>query len=258
MHDKVLTIIQARKRSTRLPSKPLMDLAGRTVLEHVIDRVSQSKLTGELIVATTVNRADLSIVKLCADMGVSVYCGCEEDPLERYYQAARLFGCSHVVRIKSDCPLIDPEIIDEAIGVHLESGADYTTNTLQRTYPVGQDVEILTNETLRRLWQSAVLFSEREHITIHIANNPDSFKICHLKYGENLSDKRWTLDYPEDYELLRTIFNSIYHKNRDFRMKDILEFLSENPELEDLNVHIRADAGVQKSMREDRVVIPST
>ncbi len=254
MRDKVLTIIQARKRSTRLPSKPLMDLAGRTVLEHVIDRVSQSKRTGELIVATTVNRADLPIVKLCADRGISVYCGCEEDPLERYYQAARLFGGSHVVRIKSDCPLIDPEIIDEAIELHLASGADYTANTLQRTYPVGQDVEILTSETLRRLWQSAILFSEREHITIHIANNPNSFSIRHIKCGENLSGKRWTLDYPEDYELLSTIFNNIYPENPDFRMKDVLEFLSKNPELEELNVHISSDSGLQKSIREDRVV----
>jgi len=254
LQNEVLTIIQARLRSTRLPSKPLMDLAGKTVLEHVIDRVSQSKLTGKLIIATTVNVADLPIVKVCVDMGVSVYRGCEEDPLERYYQAARLFGASHVVRIKSDCPMIDPEIIDEAIGVHLESGADYTSNTIQRTYPVGQDVEILTNETLTRVWQSALRFSEREHITIYIANNPGLFNIRYLKNVENLSGKRWTLDYPEDYELLRTIFNNVYRKKNNFRMKDVLDFLSKKPELEGLNSHISSDSGLQKSIREDRLV----
>ncbi|MGA2404368.1 MAG: glycosyltransferase family protein [Syntrophobacteraceae bacterium] len=254
MQDKVLTIIQARKRSTRLPSKVLMDLGGKTALEHVIHRVSQSKLTSELIVATTVNRADLPIVKLCASMGVSVYCGCEEDPLERHYQAARLFGASHIVRIKADCPMIDPEIVDEAIGLHLASGADYTTNTVQRTYPAGQDVEILTNQTLRRVWQSAILFSEREHITIHIPKHPDSFKIFHLRFREDLSAKRLTMDYPEDYELLHIIFNNLYPGNPDFRMKDVLDFLSRNPEVERINAHISIDSGVQKSILEDRVV----
>ncbi len=208
MQNKVLTIIQARKGSTRLPSKVLRDLGGKTALEHVIDRISRSRLTSEMIVATTINRADLPIVKLCADMGVSVYCGCEEDPLERYYQATRLFGGSHTVRIKADCPLIDPEIVDEAISLHLSSDADYTTNTLDRTYPVGQDVEILSKQALRRLWQSAVLFSEREHITIYIPKHPDLFKISHLKCMEDLSGKRLTMDYPEDYELLRIIFDN--------------------------------------------------
>jgi spore coat polysaccharide biosynthesis protein SpsF (cytidylyltransferase family) len=252
--NKVLAIIQARKGSTRLPSKVLLDLGGKTALEHVICRIQQSKLSDELIVATTVNREDLHIVGLCADLGVSVYCGCEEDPLERYYQATRLFGGSHIVRIKADCPLIDPKIVDEAISLHLASGADYTGNTIQRTYPIGQDVEVLTSQTLTKLWQSADLFSEREHITIRIPKHPDSFRIQHLEYGEDLSGKRWTMDNPEDYEFLRIIFNNLFPVNPTFGMSDVLDFLSENPELEKINAHISVDAGVQKSMREDRVV----
>jgi spore coat polysaccharide biosynthesis protein SpsF len=252
--DKVLTIVQARIGSTRLSSKVLRDLAGKTALEHVIHRVSRSKLAGEVIVATTINKSDLPIVKLCADMDVSVYCGCEEDPLERYYQATRLFGGAHTVRIKADCPLIDPEIVDEAISLHLSSGADYTTNTIERTYPVGQDVEILTRQTLTKLWQSAVLFSEREHITIHMPKHPDLFKISHLKYAEDHSRKRLTMDYPEDYELLRIIFDNLYPENPDFRMKDVLDFLSANPDLEKINSHIPVDGGVQKSLMEDRLV----
>jgi spore coat polysaccharide biosynthesis protein SpsF len=110
MHNKVVAIIQARKGSTRLPSKVLLDLQGKTALEHVISRIQQSRLSRRMVVATAVNREDLPIVRLCADLGVSVYCGCAEDPLERYCQAARLFGAAHVVRIKADCPLIDPEI----------------------------------------------------------------------------------------------------------------------------------------------------
>jgi len=254
MEEKVLTIIQARKGSSRLASKVLRDLGGKTALEHVIYRVTQSKLTSQVVVATTINRADLPIVEMCAGMGVSVYCGCEEDPLERYYQATRLFGGAHTVRIKADCPLIDPEIVDEAISLHLSSGADYTTNTIERTYPVGQDVEILTRQALKTVWQSAVLFSEREHITIHIPKHPDLFKISHLKCTEDLSGKRLTMDYPADYELLRIIFDDLYPQNPDFRIKDVLGFLSKNPDLEKINGHISVDSGVQKSLLEDRVV----
>jgi spore coat polysaccharide biosynthesis protein SpsF len=252
--DKVLTIIQARKSSTRLPSKVLLDLEGKSVLEHVIFRLQRCKLAGELIVATTVNREDLQIVKRCAEIGIGVYCGCEEDPLERYYQAAGLFGGSHIIRIKADCPLIDPEIVDDAIRLHLESGADYTGNTLKRTYPIGQDVEILTYATLKRVWQNASLFSEREHITLYIPKHPDIFNIEHLEYAENLSGKRWTMDYPEDYELIRVIFKNLYPKDPAFGMRDVLDFLSRNPTLESLNSHISNDVGVQKSMHNDRTV----
>lgn len=254
--SKVFSIIQARKGSTRLPSKVLLDLAGKTTLEHVIHRTRQSRLSSGIVVATTVNREDLPIVKLCAELGMSVYCGCEEDPLERYYQAARLFGADHVVRIKSDCPLIDPEIIDEAIDLHLSSGADYTGNTIKRSYPIGQDVEILSSATLVEVWRSARLHSEREHVTIYIPKHPDRFHIRHIEYREDLSSKRWTMDNPEDYELIRSIFEAIYPENPDFRMGDVLDFLSRNPDLERLNAHIPMDAGVKKSMQADRIVEP--
>ncbi|MCU0602285.1 MAG: glycosyltransferase family protein [Desulfobacterales bacterium] len=256
MAGNVLTVIQARKGSTRLPAKVLLDLAGKTALAHVIERLRRSRLTGTLVVATTVNPEDLAIVKLCADLGVRVYCGCEEDPLERYYQAARLFGGAHVVRIKADCPLIDPQIVDDAIRLHLSSGADYTGNTLRRTYPVGQDVEIFTRRTLGEVWRHAALFSEREHITLYVPKHPEMFAIRHLEYREDLSGKRWTLDNPEDYQLLRVIFENLHPGDPFFGMQDVLDFLTNNPELERINAHIRVDAGVQKSLQCDRVVAP--
>lgn len=253
-NEKVLTIIQARKGSTRLASKVLLDLAGKPVLEHVINRVGRSRLTTEFIVATTVNREDLAVVALCARLGVSVYCGSEPDPLERYYQATKLFGGAHVVRIKADCPAIDPQVIDDAIALHIDSGADYTGNTLERTYPVGQDVEIMTNRTLETVWRKAGLASEREHITIYIPKHPESFTIRHLKTTPNLCSKRWTIDNPEDYELLRKIFDSLYPANPCFGMKDVLDFLAKNPDLEKINAHLDIEAGVRKSLAEDRVV----
>jgi spore coat polysaccharide biosynthesis protein SpsF len=150
--------------------------------------------------------------------------------------------------------LIDPEIVDDAIRLHLTSGADYTTNTLQRTYPAGQDVEILTKETLTRVWKHAKLLSEREHVTIYIPKHPDQFHIQHLEYKEDLSQNRWTLDYPEDHELVHTIFKNLYPRNPIFGMNDTLDFLSGNPELEKINGHISVDAGVQRSLRQDRII----
>jgi spore coat polysaccharide biosynthesis protein SpsF len=248
---KVLAIIQARMGSTRLPSKVLLDLAGRPVLAHVIERLRHSRLTSGFIVATSIAAGDLAIVRLCAEMGVRVYCGEERDPLERYYQAARLYGADHVIRIKGDCPAIDPAIVDEAIRLHLQSGADYTSNTLHRTYPVGQDVEILSRRALEQVWRNAGLRSEREHITLYIPKHPEMFRICHLKQAEDISAKRWTIDYPEDYELLRRIFGELYPGNPAFGIKEILDFLSAHPELEKINAHIRADAGVRISMAND-------
>jgi len=248
---KILAIIQARLGSTRLPGKACLDLAGRPMLTHVIERSSRSRLIGDLIVATTTSADDLAIVRLCAEMNVRVYCGHENDPLERYYQAARLYGADHVLRLKGDCPLIDPQIIDQAIDLHLTSTADYTSNTLQRTYPVGLDVEILSRATLDKVWREAGLRSEREHITLYIAKHANDFRISHLTQSENMSAKRWTADYPEDYQLLQRIFDTLYPGNPRFGTPAVLDFLAEHPELENLNAHIRDDAGIRISLAND-------
>lgn len=251
---RVLAVIQARLGSTRLPAKVFLDLAGRPVLAHVIERMRRSRLTTETIVATTISADDLPIVRLCAEMGVRVYCGHESDPLERYYQAARLYGADHVIRIKGDCPAIDPGIVDEGIRLHLASGADYTGNTLDRTYPVGQDVEILSRQTLETVWRQARLLSEREHVTLYIPKHAEAFRIAHLKQFRDLSAKRWTIDYPEDYEMLRQVFAALYPRDPAFGMEAVLDFLAERPELEQINAHVRVDAGVQISLARDRIV----
>lgn len=255
--EKILAVIQARCRSSRLPGKPLLELAGRPMLAHVIERIRCCRLVGQLIVATTVQHDDLAIVRLCADMGIGVYCGEADDPLERYYRAARLYGADHVVRIKSDCPMIDFSIVDQAIRLHLDQHADYTTNTLERTYPVGQDVEILTRPTLEKVWQDANLMSEREHITLYLPKHPESFRICHLKQVADLSCKRWTIDYPEDYQVAKEIFRNLYPQDAYFGMEAILAFLARRPELEAINAHIPVDAGVQASLARDRPAAPT-
>lgn len=249
-----IAIIQARLGSTRLPGKVLLDLEGKPVLEHVIERVKSSKNTQDVVVATTINKDDLEIVKLCANLGISVYCGSEDDVLDRYYQAARLFKAEHIVRITSDCPMIDPKIIDNLIALHLQESADYTSNTLTETYPDGQDVEVVTFGALKQVWKSANLASEREHVTPYILNNPHIFKCVNLEYKKNLSQKRWTLDNPEDYEFIKIVYKNLCNKNQLFGMEEILEFIKETPDIEEINQHIARNEGYLKSRREDKIM----
>lgn len=250
----IISIIQARCGSTRLPNKVLLDLEGKTVLEHVINRVKGSRLISDVFVATTIKKIDLIIVKLCAELGVNVYCGSEDDVLDRYYQISKLVKPKHIVRITADCPVIDPKIIDQVIDLHIKENADYTTNTFGETFPDGEDVEVFSFESLKEASEKAKLSSEREHVAPYIRNNPGKFKHASLNYQDNLSNKRWTLDNQEDYEFLKIIFKNIYQQNPLFSMDDILEFLKKNPEIEKINNHIMRNEGYAKSLREDKII----
>lgn len=251
---KVLTVIQARLGSTRLPGKVLMKIEGKTVLQHTIERVRASKKAGRIVVATTIKEEDLKIVKLCAGLGVSVYCGSEDDVLDRYYQAAKIIKADPVVRITSDCPLIDPEVIDRVIGFYFRTKQDYATNTFPPTYPDGQDVEVFSFSALKRAWKESRLASEREHVSLYIRNHPELFKITNLKYRQDLSRKRWTLDRYEDYKFIKTVYRPLYRKNRIFGMNEVLNFLKKHPELEQLNQHISRSEGHIRALASDRVV----
>jgi spore coat polysaccharide biosynthesis protein SpsF len=249
-----LAIIQARMGSSRLPKKVLLDLAGKSVLEQVVDRVKNSSLVDEIIVATTIEKQDLEIIKLCANQGIRVFCGSENDVLDRYYQAAKLFNPVNVIRITADCPLIDPAVIDQVIKAHLDGNYDYTSNVIRETFPDGEDVEIMKFSTLKEAWDEANLASQREHVTQYILNN-DKYKKCNVVYNEDLSNKRWTLDNEEDYLLIREIYKKVYNSNKTFGIKDILNVLKNNPELENINISIARNEGLRKSLENDHKVV---
>ena len=251
---KTIAIIQARVGSTRLPGKVLLDLLGKTVLERVIDRVSAARMIKDVVVATTVGKEDLKIVELCARLGVSVFCGSVDDVLDRYYQATKKYNASQVVRITSDCPLIDPGVIDKVVDLHLSEGADYTTNILKETFPDGEDVEVIKVESLNKAWSEARLASEREHVTVYIRKHPELFKHMNYEYKTDLSKKRWTLDNAEDYEFIKEIYKNIFSRDKIFSMEDVISFLAENPDIERLNHHINRNEGYTKSVREDKTV----
>ncbi|MCK9582219.1 MAG: glycosyltransferase family protein [Endomicrobiales bacterium] len=251
---KILLIIQARTGSTRLPSKVLLNLEGKTVLEQVIRRAKASKLTTDTLLATTISKSDLPILEICIKNNIQVFCGSENDVLDRFYQSAKLFSPDHIVRITADCPIIDPSIIDNVIDVHLKQKNDYTSNTLDETFPDGEDVEVFTFAALKNAWENAKLLSEREHVTPFIRNNSEIFKIGNVSCAQNLSNKRWTLDNPEDYEFIKKVYSELYKQNELFGMNEVLSLLQKKPELEKINSAITRNLGYIKSVNNDKEI----
>ncbi len=249
---KASIIVQARMGARRLPGKVLLKTCGKTVLEHVIERLHRARRVENVIVATTVAKDDLPIVRLVSSKGVGVFCGSQEDVLDRYYQAARLFGFKHIVRITADCPLIDPAIIDRVIEAYFKQHSDYAANIIKPTYPDGQDVEVFSFAALEHAWQKAKRSSQREHVTVFIRENPKLFKQFSVCHSKDLSQMRWTLDEPEDWELIRKIFGAIYKDKPNFNMLDVLRLLNDHPQWNRVNQHIRRNEGYQYSLAVER------
>lgn len=248
----IISIIQARVGSSRLPNKVLKYLEDKTVLEHVVSRVEKSKYIDEVFVATTIDKNNLPLIQLCASQNIRVFCGSEEDVLDRFYQLAKLINPSHIVRITSDCPVIDPLIIDLIIENHLKFNFDYTSNTIVDSYPDGLDVEVFSFSILERVWKEAKLYSEREHVTPYIKKHPELFSIKSIISEVNYADKRWTLDTDADLEFLRAVFSNLYKIKPLFSMEDLLSLLKEQPLLEKINSNIIRNEGYLESLKKDR------
>ncbi len=251
---KYAAMIQARCGSSRLPNKVLKDLSGKTDLQWVIERVRRSRLIDEVIVVTSIEKSNLPLIKLCAELGVRVFVGSEEDVLDRYYQAAKLLKPEYVVRITADCPLFDWRYLDMAIE-QMEEDTDYMAE-MTESFPDGEDIEIVKYSVLQKSWKEARLASEREHVTMYIKNHPKQFRIQNLECPiKGIGDKRWTLDEDEDYELISAIYRHFISQGReDFVTEDILAFLEEHEELEQLNAKYMRNEGLLKSLANDRVV----
>jgi spore coat polysaccharide biosynthesis protein SpsF len=238
---KIVAIIQARMGSSRLPQKVLKDLGGATVLDRVLNRLARSRLIQESWVATTVGPADDAIVEHCERIGRKVFRGSEQDVLDRYYRAAQHADADVVVRITSDCPVIDPEVTDATIRAFLDQHADYASNTRVRTYPRGLDTEVMTMRALERAWRESSKPYQREHVTPYIYENPDKFKLHGVENDADHSQHRWTVDTPEDLDLLRAIY-ARFNGRDDFGWHDVLELVESDPSLADINRHIAQKA----------------
>ncbi|MFH1428051.1 MAG: glycosyltransferase family protein, partial [Patescibacteria group bacterium] len=224
----ITAIIQARMQATRLPNKVLLLLGKKTVLENVIGRVKQANLVNKIVVATSTEIADDQIYNLCKKIKVDCFRGSLNDVLDRYYQAALQYNATDICRITSDCPLIDPKVIDQVIEIYLSKRYDFVSNSHPvATYPDGFDVWVFSFQALKKAWQDAKLPSEREHVTSYIWNNPNKFKIYNLKNKVDQSHYRLTIDEEKDYKLLKRIFSEV----KDLTTENILRFLDNNQEI---------------------------
>ena len=239
----IVAIIQARMGSSRLPGKVLLDLEGETVLARVVRRLQRSRRISRIVVATTTAPGDEAITSECENLQVSCFRGSEQDVLDRYYQAAQANAADAVVRVTSDCPLIDPDLVDETVEVFRDQHADYASNASPRTYPRGLDTEVFTFDALDRAWREACEPHQREHVTPYFYEHPQIFKLASLSGAADYSRYRWTLDTREDMELLRAIYSSFDGRD-DFSWQEVLRLMEREPGLADLNSQV-----LQKSVR---------
>lgn len=240
---KTTAIIQARMGSTRLPGKVIKLLGFRTVLGQVITRVKACPLVDEVVVATTVLLQDDAIEKESRKYSVRVFRGSEEDVLARYHGAAQEADAQIVVRVTADCPLFDPQVLAAMLEQFLDTkcpgpAPDYLSNTLERTFPRGLDAEIFTRAALERAHREADKPFQREHVTPYIYQHPEFFLLKNFLNAMDLSAHRWTLDTPEDYLLLESIFASLDRGPELFTTQAVLDLLESRPELVALNAHV--------------------
>jgi spore coat polysaccharide biosynthesis protein SpsF len=236
-----IAIIQARMSSSRLPGKVLLDIAGQPMLVRVVERTSKAKSLDGVIVATTTESPDDAIAALCAKRGYACYRGSVNDVLDRYYQAARAFQAGVVVRITADCPVIDPDLIDQAVGELLRSGADFVANRLpppwHRTYPIGLDLEVCTFQALERAWRETDQPHQREHVMPYLYEEEGRFHSIQLDHDPDYGHLRWTVDTPEDLELIRRVYEHFGGQD-DFSWLDVLELFHDQPELAKINADV--------------------
>jgi spore coat polysaccharide biosynthesis protein SpsF len=225
--------------STRLPGKVLLDLCGKSVLEHLTDRLGRSGYKPLVIVATTTNSQDDVLAEFAENHGLGIFRGSEEDVLGRYYHTTKKYGLDVIIRITSDCPLYEVSVLDKMLDDYVEgTSCDYLSNTIERTFPRGLDTEIFNFHTLERCHLEAVGRQLREHVTPYVYMNPDKFTIRQYKDSVDHSDLRWTLDTGEDFRLLSSIYALLYPSDHCFNYHQVLDAYSIKPQWREINSHV--------------------
>ena len=240
--------------SSRLPGKVIMDLAGKPLLARVVERAAAIPHVDRVILATTTAERDRPLLRLARTCGAETFAGSENDVLDRYYQAARVFRAKTIVRITADCPLLDPKVAGQVVRRFMKGDCDYVCNSLPPTFPDGLDTEVFSVDALERSWREADLPSEREHVTPYIRKNPEKFRVVNVENDRDLSDMRWTVDEAKDLEFARAVYTYLHSAGVFFGMDDVLKLLAEHRELCEINPGLTRNEGYQKSIREDVVV----
>jgi len=238
---RVATIIQARTTSTRLLGKALMKIEGKPMVWHVVNRLKFSKILNDIILAIPDTKKNDILERFAKDNKVKYFRGSEEDVLSRYYEAAKKFNVDVIVRITSDCPLIDPQIVDLLIKKYLSSTADYVSNSLKRTFSRGLDVEVFSLKVLEKAHKEAKENYQREHVTPYIYEHPEIFKLQNIEAKGKLKhpELRLTVDTKEDLQLIREIYKHLYKPGKIFYAEEIINLLNRYPELVKININVK-------------------
>ena len=237
---KIVAVIQARLTSTRLPQKIMLDLCGKPLLCHVVERIKRAKMIDQIILAIPDSISNNELASFIDKSKWNLFRGSEDDVLSRYYHAATQFKADIIVRITSDCPLVDPKIIDETIKQHIQNRNDYTAAGVEGGFPRGLDTEVLNFKSLETAYYKAKEKSEREHVTLFIYQNPDLFRIQFIEASGPMMrpDIRLTVDTEEDLLLIREIYSALSNYGNHFTTEDVLALIDSNPHLQSINKHI--------------------
>ena len=246
-----LAIVQARMGSTRLPGKVMREVLGKPLITHMLQRLKQCKKIDNIVVAMPEDASNDGLCAVVERQGFEVFRGSEDDVLDRFYQASVRYPAATIVRLTADCPLIDPQVVDQTIELHEKNGLDYAATASDAPgYPDGLDTEVFSFETLRLAWQNSRLSSEREHVTSYMIHS-DRFKKMVLRPDKDYSRERWTVDQEEDFLLVKAIFEGLYPDNTGFGMQDVLQFKAAHPKMFEINGAIARNEGYEKSLRQD-------
>ena len=236
-----VAIIQGRMSSSRLPGKILKDIGGEPMLVRVVNRVRRAQFVDQVVIATTDDASDDPVENLCMARGIPIYRGSKYDVLDRFYQAALLYQATTVIRVTADCPLIDPVEIDHVVRAFRDQQVDFAANRLpppwKRTYPIGLDTEVCKFEVLQRAWREAGDAHHREHVMPYIYETPDRFKVLVIDHPVDYGALRWTVDTPEDLDVVRLIYQHFGDRD-DFSWMDVLDLYERQPDLQQMNENV--------------------
>lgn len=246
---RVVGIVQARMDSTRLPKKALKDILGKPMLWHIINRVKNSELIDDIIIACTNKDGDDLIEEFARKNSIKCYRGSVDDIVDRFYNAAKFAKADIIIRLWGDCPLIDPKLIEKVLKIFIKNNYDYANNFNPATYPTGMNFEIYTYKVLEKIWKETTDPFYREYPFECIYKNSGSLKILFDKNKNNLSHIHLTVDYEEDFEIITQIYESLYTKNRKFDLNDILNFIKKNPDIIKSNKNLKRNIEYEEQLK---------
>jgi len=238
---RTVATIEARMTSTRLPGKVLKEVVGKPMLQLMVERLKRVPSLDDVIIATTTNATDDPVVELAESLGIGFHRGSEHDVMARVLGAAREHNIDIIVETTGDCPLIDPDIVEQCVQTYFASNVDYLSNALDRSFPIGMDTQVFAANILADAESKTDDTNDREHVSLFIYKHPQMYSLKNLSAPAQLTEPKLalTLDTAEDFELIRTVFEELYPANSEFSLGDIFALLERRPELREINAHVR-------------------